>query len=139
MTASLAFPKAASNKTSRGERVREVLLHVVGAAALLTFVLTLPGCDSSAASPANSARPVKTATVHFEAAGDRTTYPGTVQPRHEGDLAFQVSGRVAKRFVDAGQQVSAGMVLAKLDDEDLRLGLRAAEAQLTSAARRAGA
>lgn len=116
MSAIFPFPKAASNETRRRERVRTVLLHAVGAAALLTFVLALPCCDSGAASLATTVRPVKTATVHFDAAGDRTTFPGTVQSRHEGDIAFQVPGRVAKRFVDAGQQVSAGTVLAKLDD-----------------------
>jgi RND family efflux transporter MFP subunit len=133
MSAHFPRPLAPAREIPLAARVRGALLHAVGLAAALTFVLTLPGCNSDAAAPADAVRPVKTATVKFDSAAHRTSYPGTVQPRHESELAFRVPGRVTKRFVDAGQRVTKGTVLARLDDEDLRLGLRAAEALLASA------
>ena len=53
---------------------------------------------------------------------------GRVHARFETPLAFQVDGRIIKRHVDAGQQVSAGQVLFELDPQDLREALHAAEA-----------
>ena len=109
------------------------VLHLAAGAALFAFLLTLPGCSVEAEQAAADVRPVKAEVVKFDSQSASVMYPGTIQPRHEGDIAFQVSGRVAKRFVDIGTEVAPGMVLAVLDDEDLKLALRAVEAQLTSA------
>jgi HlyD family secretion protein len=51
----------------------------------------------------------------------------------EVDVGFKVSGRIVSRFVDEGDWVEKGKVLATLDDEDLRQRLEVAQATLKSA------
>jgi multidrug efflux system membrane fusion protein len=66
-------------------------------------------------------------------AGAVQAFAGEVRARHETPLAFRVGGKVARRFVDVGDRVQAGQVLAELDANDLRLGREAAQAQLAAA------
>ncbi|MCW2752428.1 MAG: secretion protein HlyD [Aeromicrobium sp.] len=58
---------------------------------------------------------------------------GTIDPADEADLDFEVSGRVTSVKVKAGDTVSKGDVLAKLDTVSLDAALASAEAQLEAA------
>ncbi|MPZ83803.1 MAG: biotin/lipoyl-binding protein [Actinophytocola sp.] len=58
---------------------------------------------------------------------------GTVQPAHKADLAFGVSGEVTGVLVAEGDTVTAGQVLATVDDELLRAEVDAAESTLDAA------
>ena len=60
-------------------------------------------------------------------------FAGEVRARQESALSFQVPGRLVKRHVDAGQQVTAGQLLAELDASDYALQAQAAQAQLVAA------
>ncbi len=51
----------------------------------------------------------------------------------EVDLRFRVAGRVAKVFVEEGQVVQRGQVLAQLEDDELRQEVAVAEADLALA------
>jgi HlyD family secretion protein len=51
----------------------------------------------------------------------------------EADVGFRVSGRIVKRYIEEGDWVEKGKVLARLDDEDLRNRLDLARATLVSA------
>ncbi|GIX00226.1 MAG: RND transporter MFP subunit [Pirellulaceae bacterium] len=55
---------------------------------------------------------------------------GTVRARREIPLAFQVPGRIANRYVDAGVRVREGDLLFELDPKDFLDQVAAAEAQL---------
>lgn len=61
------------------------------------------------------------------------SYAGDVQARQQTALAFRVGGQITERFVDVGQRVKYGQVLAKLDVKDAQLNLNAAQAQLDNA------
>ncbi|MBW6493651.1 MAG: efflux RND transporter periplasmic adaptor subunit [Burkholderiaceae bacterium] len=61
------------------------------------------------------------------------TLTGTVRARYEVPVAFQIGGRIKARMVDAGQQVTAGQTLFRLDPRDLVESERAAAAALASA------
>lgn len=63
---------------------------------------------------------------------DRIELSGTVEAR-EVDLAFQVSGRIARLDVDEGDAVQAGQPVASLDENDYQLALRNAIAQRDAA------
>ena len=83
---------------------------------------------------------VRTVAVR-PAAANAMRLSGTVRARFETPLAFQVSGRVLVRHVDAGQPVAAGKLLFELDPLDAqqqlavaRADLRALEAELATAA-----
>lgn len=121
-----------------GQKIK--LLMVSGAVlALFLWVLMTQGPLSS----------VKV-TVEQVQTGDLTNSVfgvGTVQARHHHDLAPTMTGRVRNVFVDQGEMVKAGQVLAEMDpvdlDEKLAVGrrmvdkslnvIRAAEAQLSEA------
>src|SRR3989339_1477904 len=71
-------------------------------------------------------------------------WPGQEQPKNEiklaghieateTDLAFQVPGRIESISVEAGEEVKAGQVVAKLDDKVFRHEVDAAEGGLEAA------
>ena len=51
----------------------------------------------------------------------------------EADVGFRVPGRIVNRYVEEGDWVERGKVLARLDDEDLRNRVALAQATLVSA------
>lgn len=61
------------------------------------------------------------------------SYAGEIQARQQTALAFRVSGQIIERYVDVGDRVSHGQVLARLDVKDASLQLNAAQAQLEQA------
>lgn len=54
---------------------------------------------------------------------------GTVEATQTANLGFQVAGRVAHVFVEEGQPVRKGQVIAELDAADYQYGLQASEGQ----------
>ncbi len=58
---------------------------------------------------------------------------GTVRARFETPIAFQLSGRIAARYVNAGQRVAKGQPLFELDTRDLNQSIHAAEAEYAAA------
>jgi multidrug efflux system membrane fusion protein len=102
--------------------------------ALLLLPLALGGCfERAEASLDQSVRPVLATKVQPAQEAMARHYPGLVRPRREADIGFRAGGRIATREVDVGARVVAGQVLARLDDTDIALGVRAAAADLASA------
>ncbi|QTL04465.1 efflux RND transporter periplasmic adaptor subunit [Aquabacter sp. L1I39] len=105
------------------------LLPVIG------FGLLLAGCGDPA--PAEEAgppaRPVQVITVALTPLEADKSFVGVVRARREIDQSFRVGGKVVQRFVDVGQRVQAGQVIATLDPQDLRLQLESAEAEFAAA------
>ena len=57
---------------------------------------------------------------------------GNIEVSDEGKLAFSVGGRIDKIYVEEGDSVTGGDVLARLDTDDLELALTQAEVALTT-------
>ena len=57
---------------------------------------------------------------------------GNVEVSDEGKLAFSVGGRIDRVYVEEGDSVTGGDVLARLDTDDLELALTQAEVALTT-------
>ena len=93
--------------------------------------VTLWGCSkqTTEAEPVPFVMVTQPNSTHNE----QKSYAGDVQARQQTDLAFRVTGQVTERFVDVGDQVKIGQVLAKLDVKDAQLELNAASAQLENA------
>jgi putative peptide zinc metalloprotease protein len=53
----------------------------------------------------------------------------SVAPRHNADVRAEVDGIIAEVYVDEGQRVEAGELIARLADRDYRAELRAVEGQ----------
>ncbi|MGC9456489.1 MAG: efflux RND transporter periplasmic adaptor subunit [Halothiobacillaceae bacterium] len=98
------------------------------------LLLTLAGCREGA-EPATGdpvVPLVRTAPV-TEAEPFAWWLTGTVQARYESALGFRVAGKIATRQVDVGDHVTAGTPLFRLDDRDLVLAAREAEAAVEQA------
>jgi RND family efflux transporter MFP subunit len=102
---------------------------------LLLLAACLPEARSSApAAPAEApARPVQVAELRHLPAEAGPGLTGTLRARREAEIAFRTGGRIAERLVDLGAEVTAGQPLFRLDAQDLRLALAAAEAEVLSA------
>src|ERR1700675_333701 len=102
-------------------------------ASLALLAVSLAGCNDTVAEKATPSRPVLVATVHYEAESPERSFVGTIKPRIETDMGFRVPGKVAKRLVEVGQTVDIGQPLATLDEVDLKLQAKQAEAELRAA------
>lgn len=60
-------------------------------------------------------------------------YAGDVRAQTESKLGFQVGGKVARRWVDVGDAVKKGQVLAEVEAQDYLLAAQAAQAQVAAA------
>ena len=76
---------------------------------------------------------VRTLVVGSNSATQDYIYSGEVRGRFESQLAFQVGGKVTKRFIELGKTVRAGEVLMQIDPKDLQQTVNSSSAQVYSA------
>lgn len=105
-------------------------MRFFGAAALAAALLS--GCDD-APPPQAPVRPVRTLAVHYAERPAIAAQVGDIRPHYESDLGFRIAGRIAERNLELGQVLHAGQVIARLDAQDQRNQIAAAEADLASA------
>lgn len=111
-----------------------MLQRLVSSAILCALPFALVACgDTTATDPRTQAPLVRVATVQGANAASRS-FTGTVAARVQSDLGFRVSGKVLERLVDAGQTVTRGQPLMRIDPVDLRLAVNAQQ-QAAAAAR----
>lgn len=101
---------------------------------VLAMPVLLGGClERAEATVEQPVRPVQAVRVLPATEAAPRNYPGVIKPRREADIGFRAGGRILAREVDVGARVTAGQVLARLDDADLLLGVRSAEAEVANA------
>ena len=76
---------------------------------------------------------VRTITIGTTANKQGSTYSGEVRGRYESQLAFQVSGKISKRYIELGTLVNAGDVLMEIDAKDIQQTVNNNAAQVASA------
>jgi RND family efflux transporter MFP subunit len=76
---------------------------------------------------------VLVAPVHYAPKMPAREFVASIRPRVESDQAFRVAGKVVRRFVETGQRVKMGELLATLDETDLRLQKEQTDAELAAA------
>jgi RND family efflux transporter MFP subunit len=103
-----------------------------GFAALLLTSLTLAACGDQKAADVG-VRPVKAMIVPAPVSERILTYSGVISPRIESTLGFRVPGKIVERYVNAGDQVTAGQRIARLDEKDLKLAENSARAAVAAA------
>jgi RND family efflux transporter MFP subunit len=96
-----------------------------------TCLVISTGCQraASAAREESDLVPIQVRTPAVVERQDSVTASGSVEGSETTDVAFQVSGKVARVFVDEGQHVNRGQLLAELEPTDYRNALDAANAQ----------
>ena len=97
---------------------------------LLALVPAVAGCQQAPAAKPSEAHPVAVLTAKPTEVAPTHSYTGVVRARYEADLGFRVAGKVAARFVEVGQRVTAGQTIATLDPADYELAVRSAAAEL---------
>jgi HlyD family secretion protein len=108
------------SRTGRTSRVRRALVTSV---TLLAVAAVLAGCGSAVPSP-TAVRVVRGTVARTVSA------TGTLQPISEQKLAFAKGGKLVSVLATVGQQVTAGQVLARVDDFDAQQDLQQAQAKL---------
>jgi RND family efflux transporter MFP subunit len=101
-------------------------------AAALVGLLALGACREQAEQPA-PVRPVRTVVVQHTTDSDPITLTGQIQSRDQVNLAFRIDGRLVKRAASVGSVISAGAIVARLQDDDAQNALRTARASLSAA------
>jgi membrane fusion protein, multidrug efflux system len=91
------------------------------------------GCQPNTETAAPPIRPVRTVTIERRDASAPVTLTGSVRAQDEAALAFRVSGRMTERRVNLGERVERGQPVARLDPQNERNALHAAEANLAGA------
>jgi multidrug resistance efflux pump len=104
-----------------------------------TLALSLAGALGAAGAVAWYAAPSRTASASgapAAASSEARTLvaPGRVEPHRAAvDLMFEQPGRIKELLVDEGDRVTAGQVIARLDDRAFRARVAAAEATVAGA------
>lgn len=102
-------------------------------AAVVVPSVLLAACSPQTEVAAPQPRPVRTATIEKREAGVPITLTGRIEAEDEVALAFRISGRVLENNRKLGDRLEAGDVVARLESQNERNALRAAQANLVSA------
>jgi len=108
--------------------IKQWLLYII---ALIVASLLLLGCTDTKSTQESepTVRPAKTAQVELASGATLKTFTATVEPSQNAQLAFRVNGEIANQLVVAGEEVTKGQLLAKLDDKDFKLQVKQAKAR----------
>jgi RND family efflux transporter MFP subunit len=66
-------------------------------------------------------RPAKIVTTESAGGGIHRTFPALVAANESTNLAFRVAGQIKKRYVNEGQKVLKGTLIAELDPTDFKI------------------
>ncbi|TFF25020.1 efflux RND transporter periplasmic adaptor subunit [Jiella endophytica] len=94
--------------------------------------LALSGCGEKETATAEP-QPVAYVTAETRAISQTVSLTGEIAARNSSTYSFETGGRVTDVFVDVGDQVASGTVLAKIDPTDQQAGVAAAKAAVQSA------
>ncbi len=109
--------------------------HRIGILGLSLVVLVSVGCKPKAGGPTDTGPKIKveTITVGEEKVPKLLELTGVLSSNERTDLAANATGRVTKTFVERGDHVKQGQLLAQLDARSASLSQVEAQANVTSA------
>jgi RND family efflux transporter MFP subunit len=105
--------------------LRSIVLGVLGSLSM--------ACVEEPPPLTETVRAVRTTIVAEPASGRLRRFSGVVEAADSSSISFEVSGIVAALEVDVGDRISAGQVLASIEDGAYRLNVKAAEASVRRA------
>lgn len=108
---------------------------VFGFAVILATTMVLSACKLDGGRQAQTPPPVRPvlSMVIKPSEPAAVRFSGTIQPRVESELSFQLLGRIDARPARVGERVKAGQLLASIDPLTLTLAVQAREADLVRA------
>src|SRR5579872_369434 len=111
--------------------------HRLAFAGILAAAVALGGCAKQSQQRGPAALDVEAAQAQRRDIATYLTLDGQVAPLMQSTLSFQQSGPLAQVYVNQGDRVSAGELLAKIDDSTLRAQLAQVEATIGQASAQA--
>ena len=117
------------NKSRPQAKFGLIIVVLILAAAITT------GCSEKAKEQKGASEKSRSTPVTAVKATSQTVYVtqeaiGLIESKAAPFISAEAAGRVKKIFVDVGQKVIQGQPLAQLDDENLAIGQKAAEADV---------
>ncbi|MGN8119121.1 efflux RND transporter periplasmic adaptor subunit [Labrys sp. 22185] len=97
------------------------------------LALALGGCGDKESSPVPTPLAVQAQIVTASQKIQSVALTGEIKARVQSDLAFRVTGRLTERFVEIGDHVEAGQMLAKLEPQEQEADVASATAGVQSA------
>lgn len=117
-----------NSKSGRKKRKRLILFGSLGAALVLIVLLS-----AAALRPNHTIDPDKLAPVERGDIARSVVATGKIEPLTKVEVKSKASGIVEKIYVDEGQKVKTGQLLAELDKEQLQAAVAEARANLEAA------
>ncbi|MEM7678886.1 MAG: efflux RND transporter periplasmic adaptor subunit, partial [Myxococcota bacterium] len=99
----------------------------------LVLPLAVMGCPEEQKPSEPIIRSVHYVVVESTEERKERTFSGSLAAGNQSQLSFQVSGRIRKLPVRAGQRIKRGQLIGELDPTDFELQLREAKANATQA------
>lgn len=99
---------------------------------LIGLALSLSACEKPVEA-VSGPRPALVMTIQSEGANSTMAIVGEIKARYASIQGFRVAGKVIKRYVNVGDLVKKGQVLARLDNVDASLALQANQAEISAA------
>ena len=115
-------------KRKAKRRISPLIIIIVIAAVVLGAFITLRNGKTSE----EEAEP-ETATVEMGTVRSIVSATGTLEPLTSVEVKSNVGGEIVELFVDDGDAVSAGQLIARIDPRDQEAALERAQADLASA------
>lgn len=95
--------------------------------------LFLAGCQEDQSVVKEEARTVRVVTATLQTLGQSAQGTGRIEARYVSQLGFEVAGRLIKRYVDVGDTVTRGQLLAEVSAVDFENKVTAAQSDVAAA------
>ena len=116
--------------SKRRDSMNQRVIATIGALLIGTAVIS--GCGSEKP-PEDTSLKVRTITIGEESGTTSAGYAGTIHNKTETNLAFQIGGRVLNKFVNVGDSVQAGQVIAQINGSDTAAQVQNSEGAVKAA------
>ncbi|MDH7796323.1 RND family efflux transporter MFP subunit [Beijerinckia sp. GAS462] len=121
-----SWPRPTGRRNKLGPRRVSFFLAAVAA-------LALTGCQEKAATSQKQLLRVRAVDATLTDYTPTISLTGVIAARIENPISFRTSGRMAERFVEVGDHVTPGMLLARIDPQEQESDIRSAQAAVDSA------
>jgi RND family efflux transporter MFP subunit len=112
---------------------KAIIAALAAAAVVAAVACKKPAATADPSAQTFGAAPVKVFQVRRERIAEKITYTGTLEAWTKINITPEVGGKIARIYVQAGDRVAKGQLLAELETESIRLQLKQAEAAVAVA------
>ena len=112
---------------------KQYKVGTLNTALLIVLSSLFLGCSEQEVEEKQIIRPIRTFQIPSPGQLSQKNFPGRAKATQEVDLAFRVSGPLITFPVDVGDTVKAGDIVARIDPQDFKVNLNAAQGKLDNA------